>query len=257
LQRSGRLTGKYTLITGGSSGIGRACALAFAAEGAQVAVLGRRSDSLQRVVEEIAAQQGSAMAVVADVTDAAAVRHALEAIAERFPALHVLVNNAGTSYVGTIEETPEKDWERVLAVNLTGAYLVTRSALPLLRRAGGAAVINIASVYGLVARPRRAAYAAAKGGLVQLTRAMALDHAAERIRVNCICPALVETEMLKRVLGTGPEAERELADRIAELPLERVGRPEDVASLAVYLASDESSWMTGAAIALDGGLTAK
>jgi|SRR5579885_606866 NAD(P)-dependent dehydrogenase (short-subunit alcohol dehydrogenase family) len=252
-----RLAGKYALITGGGSGIGRACALAFAAEGASVAVLGRRRDPLQRVVEEIAARGGSGMAVVADVTDAASVRRALEEIAERFPALHVLVNNAGASYVGTIEETPEEDWQRVLAVNLTGAYLVTRYALGLLRGAGGAAVINMASVYGLVARPRRAAYAAAKGGLVQLTRAMALDHAAEGIRVNCICPALVETEMLERVLGTGEQAERELASRIAELPLGRIGRPEDVASLAVFLASDESSWMTGAAVALDGGLTAK
>lgn len=251
-----RLAGKYALITGGGSGIGRACALAFAREGAVVVLLGRRRERLEQVAAEIEATGARAVVMVADVTSSESLSRAFHAVEAQFPTLHVLVNNAGQSYVGTVEETSEEDWNRILAVNLTGPFLVSRLALPLLRRAGRASIINVASVYGLVARPRRVAYAASKGGLVLLTRAMALDHAAEGIRVNCICPALVRTELVEQILGTGANAQQELARRAAELPLGRLGMPEDVAHLAVYLASDESSWLTGAAIPLDAGLTA-
>ncbi|HEV2388129.1 MAG TPA: SDR family NAD(P)-dependent oxidoreductase [Candidatus Acidoferrales bacterium] len=252
----GRLSGKTALITGGGAGIGRACALAFAREGARVAVLGRRRQPLEAVSGEIAAQGGEALAVVADVTRSAEVAAAIEQVVARFGPFPVLVNNAGVTFVGTAEETSEEDWNRVLAINLTGVFLVSKAALPALRQAGSGSIVNLSSVYGLVARRQRAAYAASKGGVTLLTQAMALDHAAEGIRVNCICPALVETEMVRRVLNHTPDPQATLRARIAELPLGRLGTPDDVARMAVYLASDESGWVTGAALPIDGGLTA-
>jgi len=143
-----------------------------------------------------------------------------------------------------------------METNLKGVFFVSKHALPELRRAGGGAIVNIGSVLGLVGMKRRVAYATSKGGLVAMTRAMALDHAAEKIRVNCICPSLVETPMGQSSLAYTGDAEAELARRIASIPLGRAGTPEDVARLALFLASEDSSWMTGAAIPLDGGVSA-
>lgn len=252
----GRLSSKTALITGGGAGIGRACALAFAREGARVAVLGRRRQPLEQVAAEILAQGGEAMAVVADVTRSPEISAAIEQVVARFGPFQVVVNNAGVTFVGTADETSEEDWNRILAINLTGTFLVSKAALPVLRRAGGGSIVNLSSVYGLVARRQRTAYTASKGGVTLLTQAMALDHASEGIRVNCICPALVETEMVRRVLEHTRDPEATLRARIAELPLGRLGKPEDVAQMAVYLASDESSWVTGAALPIDGGLSA-
>jgi NAD(P)-dependent dehydrogenase (short-subunit alcohol dehydrogenase family) len=252
----GRLSGKTALITGGSSGIGRACALAFAREGARVAVLGRRREPLEGVVRAIGGEGGEAMAVTADVTRAVEIAQAIEQVVARLGAFQVVVNSAGIPFVAAAEQTSEEDWNRVLAVNLTGTFLVSRAALPVIRKAGGGSIVNLGSIYGLVARPQRAAYCASKGGITLLTQAMALDHAAEGIRVNCICPALVETEMMHRIFERAPDPEAARRSREAELPLGRLGKPEDVANLAVFLASDESGWMTGAAVPLDGGLAA-
>lgn len=251
-----RLEGKTALITGASAGIGRACALAFAREGARVAGMARRQEPLGALVAEITAQGGEAMAVPGDVTRTDEVAGAIKSVVDRFGPFQILVNNAGIPFIGTTEQTSEEDWNRVLAVNLTGTFLVSRAALPVMRRAGGGSVVNLGSVYGLVARRERAAYAASKGGVTLLTQAMALDHAAEGIRVNCICPALVETDLMSRIFERAPDPEAMRRARTAELPLGRLGKPEDVAALAVFLASDESAWMTGAAIPLDAGLTA-
>lgn len=251
-----RLHGKTALITGGSAGIGRACALAFAREGARLALMARRQEALAAVVAEIAAQGGEAIALTGDITrteDAERVVHEAE---RRLGPFHVLVNSAGIPYIGSAEQTPDEEWDRVIAVNLTGTFLMSRAALPVMHRAGGGSIVNLGSVYGLVGRKQRAAYAASKGGVTLLTQAMALDHAAEGIRVNCICPALVETEMMHRVFAHAADPAQARREREAELPLGRMGRPEEVAHLAVYLASDESAWMTGSALPLDGGLTA-
>jgi meso-butanediol dehydrogenase/(S,S)-butanediol dehydrogenase/diacetyl reductase len=158
--------------------------------------------------------------------------------------------------VAAADSTSDDDWHRLLAVNLTGTFFVSRAALPLLRRSGGGSIVNIGSVLGLVARKERAAYCAAKSGVTGLTKAMALDHAHERIRVNCICPSIIETELGAYTLSQTADPEGERARRRAEIPLGRMGTPEDVAQMAVYLASDEASWVTGAALPLDGGLTA-
>ena len=251
-----RLAGKIALITGGGTGIGRACARMFAREGARVAVAGRRRGPLDGVVAEICAAGGEALAVECDVSQRAQVENAVRATVERFGGLTSVVNNAGALLVGTAEETSDEDWERVIAVNLTGTFLVSRAALPELRRSVGGTIVNIASVLGLIGFKQRVAYTASKTGVVGLTRAMALDHAAEGIRVNCICPAIVETELVRNLYVAQPDPQAALQARTSTLPLGRLGQPDDVANLALFLASEESSWLTGAAVPLDGGLTA-
>jgi NAD(P)-dependent dehydrogenase (short-subunit alcohol dehydrogenase family) len=251
-----RLSGKVAFITGGGTGIGRACALAFAREGAEVAIAGRRKEPLDKVAREIVAAGGKSFALSCDVTQRSSVESALAQAEKHFGRLDTLVNNAGAVVVATAEHTSDADWDRVLAANLTGTFFVSRAALAVLRRAGGGSIINIGSVLGLVARKDRAAYCAAKAGVSGLTRAMALDHAHERIRVNCICPTLVETELGMLSIQQTANAVAEIQKRIAEIPIGRLGKPEDVAMMAVYLASEEASWITGASFPLDGGLTA-
>jgi NAD(P)-dependent dehydrogenase (short-subunit alcohol dehydrogenase family) len=251
-----RLSGKSALITGGGTGIGRACALAFAAEGAKVAIAGRRKEPLEAVAREIQVSGGNALAFECDVVDRTAVEGAIATVTRQFGRLEILVNNAGAIVVGSVEETSDEDWNRVLGINMTGTFLLSRAAIPALRQSGGGSIINIGSYLGIAGRRQRAAYCAAKAGVAGLTRAMALDHAPDKIRVNCICPAMIETEMATQSLSktANPEAARKL--RIAEIPLGRLGKPEDVAFMAVYLASDESSWVTGVSFPLDGGQTA-
>ena len=251
-----RLAGKTALITGAGTGIGRAIALAMAREGAEVALAARRRELLDSVAREIGGAGGAAVAMECDVTIRASVENAIAATVKRFGGLNVVVNNAGAALVADAEKTSDEDWRRILEVNLTGTFLVSRAALPEFRRAGGGAIVNIGSVLGLVARKDRAAYCAAKGGVTSLTKAMALDHAHEKIRVNCICPSIVETPLGTASLASTGNLEEARRVRAREIPLGRLGRPEDVAELAVYLASDEASWVTGAAWPLDGGLTA-
>jgi NAD(P)-dependent dehydrogenase (short-subunit alcohol dehydrogenase family) len=251
-----RLAGQTALITGGGTGIGRAIALAFAREGAQVAVAGRRMEKLQEIVEVIEQQGGAALAVNVDVTNAADASRAAAETTARFGRLNILVNNAGRLHVSTIETIPEEEWDRVIDVNMKGPFLMSRAALPELRKAGGGAIVNIGSILGLIGAKERAAYCASKGGVTMLTKAMAVDHAHEKIRVNCICPAIVETALVRGLFDSAPDGEALRRARAALIPLGRMGTPEDVAEMAVFLASRESSWMTGAVIPLDGGLSA-
>jgi NAD(P)-dependent dehydrogenase (short-subunit alcohol dehydrogenase family) len=230
--------------------------MAFARESAKVAVAARRIDKLQGVVQEIAEAGGEGLALECDVTRGADAERAVRQAAEKFGQLNILVNNAGVLSVSTVEGIAEEEWDRLMAANLKGPYLMSRAALPELRKAGGGAIVNIGSVLGLVAMKNRAAYCASKGGVTMLTKAMALDHAHEGVRVNCICPSIVETELVRGLFDASPEVEASRRARVASIPLGRIGQPEDVAEMAVYLASKESSWVTGAAIPLDGGLSA-
>ncbi|MGA8220966.1 MAG: SDR family NAD(P)-dependent oxidoreductase [Candidatus Acidiferrales bacterium] len=251
-----RLSDKAALITGGGTGIGRACAILFAREGARIALAGRRSAPLQAAVQEIKSAGGEAFAIQADVADRASVESAVAAVTSHFGRLDIVVNNAGAVVVATVEETSDEDWHRLLEINLTGTFYVSRAALPALRKAGGGSIVNIGSILGLVSRKQRAAYSAAKAGVSGLTRAMALDHAHENIRVNCVCPSIIETELGLQSMAKAPNPEAEYKNRVAGIPLARLGKPEDVAQMALYLASDESAWVTGASLPLDGGLTA-
>lgn len=255
LENVTRLKSKVALVTGGGTGIGRAIALALGREGAKVAVLGRRREPLEEVAAELRKTGTEAMAIVSDVTQSADAQAAVEQVERGFGGLNVLVNNAGVLSVSTAETISEEDWDRVIDTNLKGPFLMFRAGLPAFRRAGGASIINIGSVLGLVGYKDRAAYSASKGGVTLLTKAMALDHAHENIRVNCICPAIIETELTQVLFGESEAGQRARDARIATLPLGRLGTPQDIAGLAVFLASDESAWMTGTAIPVDGGLT--
>ena len=249
-----RLAGKTALITGAGTGIGRAIALAMAREGAQIALAARRREPIESVAAEIGAES---LAIECDVTSRASVEVALAAAVSRFGRVNVVVNNAGAAVVADADKTSDEEWRRILDVNLTGTFYISRAALAEFRRIGGGAIVNIGSVLGLVARKERAAYCAAKGGVTLLTKAMALDHAHENIRVNCICPSIVETPLgAASLAGSGLDLDEARRIRAREIPLGRLGKPEDVAELAVYLASDESAWVTGAAWPIDGGLTA-
>jgi NAD(P)-dependent dehydrogenase (short-subunit alcohol dehydrogenase family) len=252
----GRLAGKVALITGGGTGIGRACALAFAREGARIALAGRRREPLEKVAQEIQDVGREALTQVCDVTRADEVDAVVRAIVQRFSQLNIVVNNAGALHVATIEGTSEAEFDRLMNINVKGVFLVSRAAVPELRRAGGGSIVNIGSILGLIAMKNRAAYCASKGGVTSLTKAMALDHAADKIRVNCICPSIVETELVEGLFSSQPDPEAAKQVRRDQIPLGRLGRPADVANLALFLASDESSWITGAAIPLDGGLSA-
>jgi NAD(P)-dependent dehydrogenase (short-subunit alcohol dehydrogenase family) len=250
-----RLAGKLALITGAGSGIGKAIALAYAGEGAKVAVMGRRMEKLREVVGEIESRGGKGVAVAGDVAQAGDAARVVREAAEKLGGLNVLVNNAGMLSAKTVEQVSEEEWDRVMAVNVRGPFLMSRAVLPAFRTAGGGAIVNVGSILGLIAMKDRAAYCASKGAVTLLTKAMALDHAHEKIRVNCICPSLVETELVAGLFASADGAALRKA-RVASLPLGRMGQPQDVAEMAVFLASEESSWVTGTAIPLDGGLSA-
>lgn len=251
-----KLADRIALITGAGTGIGQATANLFAREGARVALAGRRKGPLEEVAARIRQAGGQALAHTCDVTQEEEVRALVGKTAEVFGGLQIVVNNAAYWMAGTAEETSTADWVRMMETNLKGVFFLSKYALPELRRAGGGVIVNIGSVLGLVGMKRRVAYATSKGGLVAMTRAMALDHAAEGIRVNCICPSLVQTPMGQSSLAYTGDADAELARRIARIPLGRAGTPEDVARLALFLASEDSSWITGAALPLDGGFSA-
>ena len=244
-----RLAGKTAIITGAGSGIGHAIAVALAREGAQVVICGRDREKLDRVASEIG---GTCLPVAADVGNLQDVNVLIAATLERFQAIHILVNNAGILLPGSAESHTEAEWDQTFNTNVRGMWLVTRAALPHLRAAGGGSIINMGSVLSQLGARNRVAYSASKGAVLAMTRAMALDHAAENIRVNCICPGIVETEMVAAFQMD--EAARK--QRVAMHPLGRFGQPEDIAGLAVFLASDEAAWITGAAYNVDGGYSA-
>ncbi|HEY4678533.1 MAG TPA: SDR family oxidoreductase [Candidatus Angelobacter sp.] len=245
-----RLNGKVAIITGGGSGIGKAIAQAFVREGAKVVIAGRDSNKLEAAVTEIG---GDCVAISADVSSANDVQKLVSAAIEKFKRIDILVNNAAVLLPGTAESISEEDFDQTFAINVRGLWLMSRAVLPHMRAANGGSIVNIASVLSLVGARNRVAYASSKGAVMAMTKAMALDHAAENIRVNCICPGIVATEMVAKF--NADEAARR--QREAMHPMGRFGQPEDVASPAVFLASDESGWTTGSVLTIDGGYNAQ
>jgi NAD(P)-dependent dehydrogenase (short-subunit alcohol dehydrogenase family) len=248
-----RLQNKTALITGAGTGIGRAIALAFAREGAKIALVGRRKELLRAVAKEAG---NSALVLAADIGQQRDIDHILSETAAHFGGVSVLVNNAGILHIGTAEEITEQQWDETFHVNVRGLWLLSRSVLPYLRKAGGGSIINVASVLGINGARKRAAYAPSKGAVVLLTKCMAVDYGHEKIRVNALCPSFVETDLTAEVIRRAPDPTAVRTERISVHPLGRLGQPEDMAGLAVFLASDESSWMTGAVLPVDGGYLA-
>ena len=244
---------KIAIVTGAVSGIGFGIAKRLAEAGANVALLDINDEKGREAEEEIRRIGVKAKFYRCDVTSSFQCKETVEKIFRDFGKIDILVNNAGVIVRKEVVETSEKEWDFVLGVNLKGVYLVSRYVIPYMAKTGGGSIINIGSGWGLKGGPKAAAYCASKGGVVNLTRAMAIDHGRQGIRVNCVCPGDVDTPLLRSEatqLGANlDEFLKEAADR----PINRVGRSEDVANAVLYLASDLSSWVTGAIIVVDGG----
>jgi len=249
--------GGVTIVTGGASGIGLATAQRLAGEGGRVAVIDRADPT--EAVRGIVATGGEAWGIRADVAHESEVRAMVDAVLAQAQRVDALVNAAGigTPRPVTIDEATVAEWETLCAVNLTGTLLCCRAVIPAMRRAGGGAIVNIASELGLVGSPRSAMYGATKGAVVQLTRALAVDHAADHIRVNCVCPGPVDTPLLRGSVARAPDPEAKLRAEMSSTLLGRLGRPEEIASLIRFLVSDEASFMTGSIVVADGGVTAR
>jgi NAD(P)-dependent dehydrogenase (short-subunit alcohol dehydrogenase family) len=248
----GRLPGARVAVTGAGAGIGRAVAQRCTEEGARVAVLDINGPAAERAAREVAAE----LAIALDVADAESVEAAVAEVARSLGGLDGVVTNAGIPMVGAAHELAEDDWDRVLAVNLKGIYLVSRAAWPHLRAAGGGSIVSTASVAGMWGTENQAGYAAAKAGAIMLTRCMALDGAREGIRVNCVSPGFTRTPLLERYLSDQRDPAAVHAAVSARHPLGRLGEPLDIAEAFVYLLSAEASWVTGSNLVVDGGLTA-
>lgn len=252
-----RLTGKVALVTGAAKGIGRATVELFAREGASVVAFDQDAEGAHAVVKAVTAEGGRALAVDGDVRTSKDAERAVAACRSTFGGLDVLVNNAGVLGAGTVESTDEREWDRVIGINLTGVYLVSRAAVPAMRDRGGGSIINVSSAAGLVGWYDQAAYDASKGGVVNLTRSMALDLAGDAIRVNCLVPAHVVTPMSDAALQNTADGRRRRQQMIDLQPMGRFGEPIEIAYGALFLASDESSYMTGSPMIMDGGYLAR
>jgi NAD(P)-dependent dehydrogenase (short-subunit alcohol dehydrogenase family) len=248
-----RFAGRTAIVTGGSSGIGRASALRLAAEGARVVIASRRLAVGEEVVSEITRSGGAAYAVGCDVTIAAQVESCVAETMRKFGAPSMLVHAAGSlGKESSVTDLDEHGFDELVSLNLKGAYNVTRAVLPLMAKTGGA-IITISSIGGYDVLPRAAAYGASKAGVISLTRSIALDYASFGVRAICLCPGLVETPMLEGVLGRDRESFKARAQWMSLHPLGRLGKAEDIASAVAFFASDEASWITGITVPIDGG----
>ncbi|MBJ8554811.1 SDR family oxidoreductase [Acinetobacter bereziniae] len=249
-----RLKDKIALITGAGAGIGEATALLFADQGAKVIVSDRDYDNAKKVAEKIGA---NAFAVAADVAKSAEVEVMVKAGVEHFGGLDILVNNAGFGTLGTVVSLEEDLWDSVIDVNLKGVFLCSKFAIPELIRRGGGSIVNLASTISVVGIPDRAAYVAAKGGVAALTRAMALDHANEGIRVNSVAPGVINSSYYDKMFKEVEDPAAFKKGLEARSPLNKMGEPIDIANMILFLASDESTFSTGAMFTIDGGYTAR
>jgi meso-butanediol dehydrogenase / (S,S)-butanediol dehydrogenase / diacetyl reductase len=247
-------SGKAVLVTGSTSGIGEACARVFAESGAAVMVSGRSTERGRRVLAAIAAAGGKADFQEADLREPGACDALIAATVERFGRLDVLVNNAGILYTASALDTTDEQWLDTMAVNVNALFYLSRAAVRHMRKAGGGVIVNIASEWGLNGENNHVAYCASKGAVIQITRCMALDHAADNIRVNSVCPGEIHTRMVDDILARrgGDEAEN-LRALAAGIPMRRLAAPVEVARCVHFLASDQASYVTGTNLSVDGG----
>jgi len=250
-----RLEGKRTIVTGAGAGIGRAIALRLSSDGARVALADLDEQAAERVATELEGKK--TLVRQTDVTRAEEVEALVQGVVQAWGGLDVLVNNAGIGVAATAPDTSEEDWDRQMDVNLKGTFFGIKYAVPAMRDSGGGSIINMASIAALVGIPDRAAYCAAKGGILALTRAAAIDHVSEGIRVNCIAPGTVETPWIERITAGYDDPEEARARMQARQPHGRFVQPEEIAAMAAFLASDESASCVGACMVVDGGMTAR
>ncbi|MEN6602841.1 MAG: glucose 1-dehydrogenase [Bryobacteraceae bacterium] len=251
------LNGKVAIVTGAGSGIGRARALLFAEQGARIVVADWNASAGAETVQQIRSDGGEARFHKVDVSKAVEVEGLIQFAAGQYGRLDVIVNNAAIQILGTLTQTSEEDWDRLHSVNLKGVFLCSKYAIPEMIRGGGGSVVNVASVLGLVGDPNLAAYCAAKGGVIALTKAAAIGYGPQGVRVNCICPGDVDTPMVQEFFNKDPNPELVRRTVSAHYALRRIADPREVAQTAAFLASDASSFLTGSVIVVDGGLTSK
>lgn len=250
------LSGKAAIVTGGAQGIGRGIARALAGAGAAVTVADLNDEAGAATAAAIRAQGAQSLYVHADVAQEADVHALVAATVARFGRLDIVVNNAGVVAVQTVEASSVEDWDRVMAVNVRSIFLTTKYALPHLRTAGGGAILNVASVSSFVAQQGTPAYCASKGAVLMLTKALALDYGREGIRVNCLCPGITDTPMLRYHARHAADPDAHLAQRLERVPMGEMLYPEDMGRAAIFLCSDEATGITGASLVVDGGYIA-
>ena len=248
----GRLDNKVAIVTGAAMGIGEGIARTFAEEGATLVLVDVDDQALAKTAADLGAS-----AVVGDVSRAETAERAVEECLERHRRIDVLVNNAAVLRTARLHELSEEDWDLVIDVNLKGPFLMTKAVVPSMLSAGGGSIVNIASISSLIVLPEHAAYCAAKGGVVQLTRQAALEYALDGIRVNCVAPGTVDTPLVQRFLETAPNADQVMGDLRANHPIGRIGTSEEIGRVVAFLASDDASFVTGACLVADGGYTIK
>lgn len=250
------LTGKVAVVTGGGSGIGRAIATLFAGQGAHVVVLDVDGQAAKETAAAIIDAGGTADAASCDVSDAAGVKATFDTIVGRTRRIDILINNAGVAHVGNIERTSEDEFDRLYRVNVKGVYLCSQAAVPVMVRQGGGVILNMSSIVAFIGVADRFAYSMTKGAVLTMTKSVAVDYVKQNIRCNCICPARIRTPFVDGFVKKNyPGREEAMLQALSEYqPMGRMGTPEEVASLALYLCSDEASFVTGQAYPLDGGV---
>ncbi len=251
-----KLSGKVAIVTGAAAGIGAASAVLFAQEGAAVVVTDIDAEGVQRTARNIQEQGAQTVALAADVSRSADVQQVVNLAIERFGRIDILFNNAGIVPVGRIDKTSEAQWDLAMAINVKSIYLFTHAVIPHFRQQGGGVILNTASATALRAVPDRACYTATKAAVIGLTKSMALDYVRQNIRVNCLCPGTIDTPSLRQRIDAFDNPVEARQQFIARQPMGRFGTSAEIAAAALYLVSDESSFITGAALAIDGGLSA-
>jgi meso-butanediol dehydrogenase / (S,S)-butanediol dehydrogenase / diacetyl reductase len=252
--KTGRLVGKVAIVTGAGSGIGEATARLFATEGAFVTVVDKNADAARRVAAAIGA---SALSFVGDVSKSADVRAMIDNTVAAHGRLDVLVNNAGYGITGSVVETSEDDWNALMAVNINGVFLGCKYAIPIMVKGGGGSIVNTASTTSRIGIKNRAAYVTSKGAVAAMTRAMALDHVEQNIRINAVAPGTIESPYYERLLAQTDDPDAMRAALAARQPMMRLGTPDEIARAILFLASDDASFCTGSTLFADGGWTAR